>query len=134
MKHNKDKHHISTIRLLMGLGLFFVSNVVFGNLIYEVNRTIGSGSVIGTIETDGTIGPIDPFNFIDWSLTLSVPPLTTTLTLFNSFWIASAFPMTATIDGLYFDFSATPGSSAFLLGDSVWPVSYTHLTLPTIQL
>jgi hypothetical protein len=37
-------------------------------IVYHLDRTIGSGTVKGTIETDGTIGPLTPSNILSWSL------------------------------------------------------------------
>jgi len=36
--------------------------------IYYLDRTIGAGSVSGTITTDGTLGPLTPANILSWSL------------------------------------------------------------------
>ena len=38
---------------------------------YTVARTIGTGSVTGFIETDGTLGVLSAGNFVDWSLLLN---------------------------------------------------------------
>lgn len=38
---------------------------------YNVNRTIGAGSVVGYIETDGTLGFLSTPNIIDWAFTLT---------------------------------------------------------------
>jgi hypothetical protein len=38
---------------------------------YPVNRTVGAGSVAGTIETDGTIGALLTSNIVDWNLVIS---------------------------------------------------------------
>ena len=40
---------------------------------YDVDRTIGDGSVTGFIETDGTLGDLFAANISDWSLTLTAP-------------------------------------------------------------
>jgi hypothetical protein len=40
-------------------------------LTYLVNQTIGKGSVIGFIETDGSMGVLAAGNFVDWNLLLS---------------------------------------------------------------
>jgi hypothetical protein len=37
---------------------------------YNVNRTIGAGSVTGFIQTDGTIGVLNSANVVDWTLLL----------------------------------------------------------------
>lgn len=46
-----------------------------GGVVYELDRTIGAGSVAGYIETDGTIGPLVTANIVDWRLTLAAPNL-----------------------------------------------------------
>jgi hypothetical protein len=38
---------------------------------YTVNRTVGIGSVTGTIVTDGTVGTLAASNFVDWNLLLN---------------------------------------------------------------
>ena len=54
---------------------FFVLSLAWGPAhagpIFNVNRTIGVGSVVGTIETDGTIGVLATANILDWTLTLN---------------------------------------------------------------
>lgn len=45
------------------------------SIVYNVDRTIGSGTVIGYIETDETIGVLGAANIIDWAFTLSAPNL-----------------------------------------------------------
>ena len=51
--------------------LTWFATATSASIIYNVNRTVGAGSVTGTIETDGTIGTLDPIsNITSWSLTL----------------------------------------------------------------
>ena len=40
-------------------------------VIYDINRTVGAGTVIGTITTDGTIGTLATADIVDWNLTLT---------------------------------------------------------------
>jgi hypothetical protein len=47
--------------------------------VYNVNRTIDGGSVVGTITTDGATGTIDPSDFTAWDLVLSGPGSTVTI-------------------------------------------------------
>jgi hypothetical protein len=71
MKHHHSfKRTIFSFPFIMGLGLLFVSKVVLAVPIYDIDRTIGTGSVMGTIETDGTLGVLTSLNIIDYSLTL----------------------------------------------------------------
>src|SRR6476659_2496100 len=41
------------------------------SIIYTVDQTIGVGSVIGTITTDGQTGTLGIANFLSWNLTLN---------------------------------------------------------------
>lgn len=41
-------------------------------IMYDVNRTVGTGTVTGYIETDGTVGVLNLGNILDWSLALVV--------------------------------------------------------------
>jgi len=38
------------------------------NIVYHVDRAFGGATIIGTIETDGTIGALAPGNIVSWSL------------------------------------------------------------------
>ena len=76
---------------------------------YDVDRTIGDGTVEGTITTDGTLGnglSVDIMK--DWSLTLTVPDLANPNVIF-----------TATID---------PGNSNLIFGGSVINATETELS------
>ena len=76
---------------------------------YDVDRTIGDGTVEGTITTDGTLGnglSVDIMK--DWSLTLTVPDLADPNVIF-----------TATID---------PGNSNLIFGSSVINATETELS------
>jgi len=41
------------------------------NIVYDVNRIVGAGSVVGTITTDGTLGTLGVANIIGFSLLLN---------------------------------------------------------------
>ena len=125
MDIDKNKRSVTAIRPLIGLGLFFMSNVVFASLIYDIDRTVANGSVTGTIETDGTIGAITPTpNFIAWSLTLSVPGITSpVLTSANSEWDTFAPPgeFIASATELVFEFNDSGSSIDLKPDDTVEP-------------
>lgn len=38
---------------------------------YNVNGAIGAGTVVGTMETDGTLGVLDTSDIVNWSFTIS---------------------------------------------------------------
>jgi len=51
-------------------GLLMVSTSAYATFIYDVNRTIGDGSVFGTITTDKESGTLVESDITGWSLTL----------------------------------------------------------------
>lgn len=61
--------------------LFFIaalaalSATVADAMTYKIDRDIGDGSVVGFIETDGTLGTLAAANILDWSITLTSPDL-----------------------------------------------------------
>jgi hypothetical protein len=134
------------------LAAAFVFTLVFtGNAatVYNVNRTIGAGSVTGTIETDGTTGLLSAANITDWNLLLN--DSTATFNLFgplsgnNSSAFVAGNDFTATTTELLFDFSGadhglllfqqglfsgnhyycdgTAGNSACFVGETVTAIS-----------
>lgn len=54
------------IRLIV-VGLLFWSLGSQAQTVYQVNRTVGAGTIMGTIETDGTLGPLSTANIVTWS-------------------------------------------------------------------
>ena len=56
-----------TSLLLASAGLLFFTLGAQAGTVYQVERSVGPGSVTGTIETDGTIGTLTPANIISWS-------------------------------------------------------------------
>ena len=59
----------------LGMLVLAMCTVIVGSShagpIYNVDRSIGVGSVTGTLETDGTLGVFALSNVIDWNLTVS---------------------------------------------------------------
>lgn len=88
MAHNLPNHEcllesntqqpkiINMKRLFTAIAILLFSSLAGAGIIYNVNRTIGAGSVVGTIETDGTLGTISDVNIVDWTLTLTSAFLT----------------------------------------------------------
>lgn len=50
------------------VSLLFWSLGAHAQIVYQVDRSVGAGTVKGTIETDGTIGSLTPSNILSWSL------------------------------------------------------------------
>jgi len=85
--------------------------------VYNVNLTVGTGSVTGTIVTDGTIGALAQADIIGYNLLLSDPAVSAPST-FNlsccSFFPFSGSDLSATATQLLFNFSGTDsGQVAF---------------------
>jgi hypothetical protein len=52
------------------LMLVFAATASHAAIVYKVNRTIGTGSVVGIVTTDGALGVLATENVIAWSLTI----------------------------------------------------------------
>jgi hypothetical protein len=81
--------------------------------IYNVNLSGWGGSVVGTIETDGTIGALQGGNIVDYSLTVSIGS-DSSLISGTGPTLSSAFFANATSTSLFFDFG--PNSKYLLFG------------------
>lgn len=93
---------------LVAIGL--TSTAAFATPItYNVARTIGAGSVVGTIVTDGTFGVLGDANILTWDLTLDdgtgpVSLLGPTSGATSQVRISGS-SFTASASGLFFDYS-----------------------------
>ena len=95
-------------------------NSANATIIYNVNRTVGAGSVTGFVETDGTLGVLSTANITNWVLTLTAPNLSGGSPDVISFatqnqTILQGTATTATLTDLFFDFSASGADNFFLL-------------------
>jgi hypothetical protein len=100
---------------------------------YDVDRTIGDGSVTGFIETDGTIGDLFADNISNWSLTLTAPDpnntggvISDTISKSNNDSVFIAGPLnttavTATSTQLLYDFTASADSTYMLFFGATSP-------------
>lgn len=82
-------------------------------LLYDINRTIGGGSVTGTVTTDGTFGTLSTANVTAWSLLLDDGTGQFLITEANSQLLVDGPAFTADVDSLDFDFSAAPSLVLF---------------------
>jgi PEP-CTERM motif len=96
------------------LVLSLASGPAHAGPIFNVNRTIGLGSVVGSIETDGTIGVLATGNILDWTLTLNdgTGPFTLLgpLSGSNSALAISGTSFSESASQLLFDFSNNSGA------------------------
>jgi hypothetical protein len=74
-------------------------------IVYTVDQTIGPGGVTGTITTDDTLGVLDTGDIVAWDLTLDSGSTTFNLVPANSGVQILGTSFTATLAGLFFDFS-----------------------------
>lgn len=111
-------------KLMLGLSAAVIALGFAGpadaSLIYEVNRTVGDGTVTGFLETDGTIGALSNTNLLDGEITISAPNIAASpVTLIfgeDSFFI-SENALTATATQLLFNFS-NASARYFIVSDS----------------
>ena len=94
------------------------SSAASANIVYSVNHAIGAGSIMGSIETDGTQGLISVANIVSWTLTASSASLING----SPFTFGSALgdvvsdlgsALSATLTDLVFDYGAS-GSNYLL--------------------
>ena len=94
------------------------STAASANIIYAVNHAIGAGSIVGSIETDGTLGVIGATNIVNWTLTetsaslLYGSPATFGSSLGGIIDDQTFGALSATLTDLIFDYGA--GSSYLL--------------------
>src|SRR5271165_1492634 len=74
---------------------------------YNVDQTIGAGSVIGTIQTDGATGVLGSADIIGWNLELNGVGASINLTNSNSHVIDVGSDVTATAQDLFFNYNGT---------------------------
>lgn len=93
---------------------------------YTVDRALGaSGSVLGTVTTDGTLGVLNLSNFTAWDLLLNDGTATLALTESNSVVAIgdSGSATTATLTQLLFDYDIEGGllfQQDFNTGENYW--------------
>jgi hypothetical protein len=74
------------------------------DIIYAVNDTVGSGTLTGSITTDGSIGGLGQDNILAWNLTITSGITINLLTESNSTFDVDG-ALSATNTGIFFDFS-----------------------------
>jgi hypothetical protein len=113
--HSRGKSALVGAMFAGAMALCAVTPSKANPIIYNVNLTIGSGSVTGTITTDGTLGVLAKADITDWNLTLSDGTHTQTL-LDNSQSVENirGTGVSATAGGLFFNLSSTDNPSDFI--------------------
>ncbi|MES2106325.1 MAG: PEP-CTERM sorting domain-containing protein [Pseudomonadota bacterium] len=99
---------------LAAIAIFSLPLFAFASIDYSVNQIVGSGSVVGTIQTDGTIGKLGQGNVTGWNLNITDGASTFDLIGgTNSHLLINGSLFSATATGLYFDFSGSNGLVLF---------------------
>ena len=103
--------------------------------VYNVNRTIDGGSVVGTITTDGATGLINPSDFTAWDLVLSGPGSTVTISSSDPDGVVFGQGADITADATNVSFNFSGSDSGFLvfqdgmgLGQHYWCVNSNNGT------
>jgi hypothetical protein len=81
-----------------------------GAIVYHVDQTIGDGSVVGTIQTDGAFGVLGASDITSWNLNLNGVGASLNLTPLNSHVLDDGVDVTATATDLFFNFSGADGA------------------------
>ena len=84
-----------------------VSTSSIASIVYSVDRTIGAGTVTGTIETNGNLGVLADSDILNVNLTVSAPNLPGSPESLPWFTGISGNAVSATDTQLLFDFSAS---------------------------
>jgi len=81
-------------------------------IVYQLDRTVGPGTVKGTIETDGTIGSLTPANILSWSFEAFDGTDTISISSVGGFLQGEAWAyLSATDSELVFDFAGVSASN-----------------------
>jgi hypothetical protein len=97
----------------LALSSLFAGAVSAAPISYSVARTIGSGSVNGTITTDGTFGVLSTGNITGWSLTLDDGTNSLLINDGNSNVLVYGSLLSADFDSIDFDFAGVGGGALF---------------------
>lgn len=107
--------------------LLLCTSAVADPITYTVNENFPAFTAQGTITTDGTLGTLSASHILDYDLTVSIPPISSSFTEGGNFITqVTGTDLSATSAGLFFDFSGAPGN--FLLGS---PTDQTYLCFNT---
>ena len=88
-------------------------------IVYTVNQTIGAGSVVGTITTDGTLGTLATVDVTGWNLLLNDGTYTSSLlsSASGNFVVVDGSALSASLSTLTYNYDAG-GSADFYFGNS----------------
>ncbi len=105
---------IKTIAILSSL--LVSAPLAAATIVYDVNQTIGLGSVVGTITTDGSFGTLTAADVTGFHLTVNGNGASVVLTDADSVVVDNGTNLTATASALLFDYSGAAGYLVFQQG------------------
>jgi L-fucose isomerase-like protein len=96
----------NSLIIALVFGALVAPPVLKANITYEVNLTVGAGSMTGSITTDGTIGALGTGDIVGWNLTLNDGTSIADLTTSNSVTNVIGTDLTGSLSAILFNFSA----------------------------
>jgi hypothetical protein len=111
---------MALLTMFLGVGVCSAATII-----YNVNQTIGAGSVTGTIQTDGATGVLAAADITGWNLQLNGVGASFNLTNATSGVFVSGSDVTATATDLFFNYSG--GDNGYLLFEVIFG-SGSHYT------
>jgi PEP-CTERM motif len=130
-------HQVKIVSALLGCAaaMWAVAASPANATVYNVNRTIDGGSVVGTITTDGATGTINPSDFTAWDLVLSGPGSTVTISSSDAIHAVYGQGVDITADGTQVSFNFSASDGGFLVfqqtmgsGQTYWCVNSNNST------
>ena len=105
---------LTSLLSTLAISTFLAASASAAPIVYDVNRTVGVGSVSGTITTDGTFGVLSTANITGWSLSIDAGDANGAFLLqggINSSLLVGGGALSADADSIDFNF----GGSGFAL-------------------
>lgn len=123
--------NLSHLRKSAAIGVLalgpLIASVAEANITYNVNRAVGSGSVSGFFETDGTLGVLSAANFVNWSITIQASNVNggfpTSSVLGGSGLAEHGSGVSATANDILFDFGGSDLFFTYTASGDWWCVA-----------
>jgi hypothetical protein len=115
------------VRFILPIALVFIMlpTMARADTQYNVNLSIGTGTVTGTITTDGNTGTLTTSDIKDWNLTITdganSVSLQGPLSGNNSFDAMNGSPVSADATNILFDFSGSAAANAYFFFENGSP-------------
>jgi hypothetical protein len=91
-----------------------VSTSAYASVVYDVNLSSGTTSVVGQITTDGQVGTLGQGDIVGIDVVISSSAGSTTLNALNGVNVTGV-DLTATSSGLFYNFSSLDNASFFFI-------------------